>query len=86
MAVHSNLDGTRRSGFTVGPGQNSGIVAVGSGDDREVALFDPIAGQATLTELLEGGGSTSIISHLVLNNDGGIVTDNDGEIVVDLQV
>lgn len=78
MAVHSNLDGTRRTEFTVGPDEVQGIRKVGT----EIALFDLVAGEVKLSAM--GDGPTSIINHLVLNNDGGIVTDNDGEIVVDL--
>jgi len=54
MAIQSNLDGTRREDFTVGKAELHGIrVTVGG----ETALYDPISGEATIADMLAGGGS-----------------------------
>jgi hypothetical protein len=72
MAVHGNLDGTRRSEFTVGPEETHGLRKVGS----EVALFDPVSGQATLAELLAGGAG---LPYYLLDRAGGFVYVGNGE-------
>lgn len=73
MAIHGNLDGTRRSEFTVGPNEDAGIGVVG----EEVILFDPVSGPATLAQLLAGGGESQLPYYL-LDKAGGFVYTGNG--------
>jgi len=75
MAVHGNLDGTRRSEFTVGPDEIQGVRKVGD----EIALFDPITGQKKLSEM---GGGESTIGKIVMTTAGGMVYTNATALVV----
>lgn len=53
MAIHSNLDGTRRDELVLGQDAVNGIRVTLTG---ETALFDPISGEATIADMLAGGG------------------------------
>ena len=75
MAVHGNLDGTRRSEFTVGPDDRLGVRSVGN----EIALFDLVTGQKKLSEL---GGGESTIGKIVMTTAGGMVYTNATALVV----
>jgi hypothetical protein len=77
MAVHGNLDGTRRSEFTVGPDEIQGVRKVGN----EIALFDPVTGQKKLSEM-GGSGGDAIINKIVMTTAGGMVYTNATALVV----
>jgi hypothetical protein len=79
MAVQSNLDGTRRDEFTIGKGELNGICRTLSG---ETALYDPISGQATIAEMLAGGGSADFNKILTSRTTGEVlVSRNTGNVV-----
>lgn len=71
MARFGNLDGTLRENFQIGPEEGTGFRRNSNG---ELVLYDPVAGLATLQELMEGGGGSSIIETKgILTTQGGIV-------------
>lgn len=84
MAKFANLDGTLRENFQIGPEDGTGFRRNANG---ELALYDPVAGLATLVELMAGGGTSIIETKGILTTEGGIVyAENDETGVIDLVI
>lgn len=62
MTVFGNLDGTRRSAFSLGPTEEAIIRAVGN----EIALVDAVNGQKTLSQILASATGITEAAHRTL--------------------
>ena len=70
-----NLEGTLKDQFALGKEEEHGVRIV----DGEVALFDPISGQKKMSEL---GVGDSILAKIVMTTEGGMVYNNETQLVV----
>jgi len=68
MARYGNLDGTLRENFQIGPELGTGFRR---NENGELVLYDPVAGMATLKQLLESGGA--ITTNGIITREGGLV-------------